>query len=267
MLHSRAAVLSGLDAAVVAWRIAVGAVSSQRLQLISDFIAAEKASGAWDLTDDYWVLWGENETQALTSLKQRRVATAVNSPTFTASRGYAFNGTTNYINSGCVPSTAKVAMTGTNVRIGFYERTDLASTTAVSVGVGGGGSSIFQGISRSAGNFVLSRLNGNAAIGYTLPVVTGLGYTAVSRNGNTVDDNVAYKNGVALVFASGTPTFIGVLPTNAIYIGAHDNFGTASSFRATSMGLVCVGASLSAAQELAQYTAVQAFATAIGAQV
>jgi hypothetical protein len=266
MLHSRFVPLSGLNAAVVAWRNAVGPVSPQRLQVLSDFIAAEQSSGAWARTDDYWVLWGENETQALTSLKQIRVATAVNSPTFTASRGYAFNGTTNYIDTNFSPSTNGAALTGTNVRIAVYERTNLASSTTVSAGVNTG-AAILQIISRSGGGLLLNRLNSSAAIGYTLSASTSLGYSAISRNGSDVESCAGHKNGVACAFSSGAPTFAGVLPSNTLCIAAHNGGGVVSQFRATSNGFTCVGAALSAAQELAQYNAVQAFATAIGAQV
>lgn len=76
-----------------------------------------------------------------------------------------------------------------------------------------------------------------------------------------------YKNGVALVNSVFPFLSTGSLPDHAICVGALNNGGTIASFRAASVGFVSVGASLSSAQELAQYNAVQAWATAIGANV
>jgi hypothetical protein len=57
------------------------------------------------------------------------------------------------------------------------------------------------------------------------------------------------------------------LPIVPILVGGYNNAGVFTSPRATSIGFMTVGATLSAAQELAQYNAVQAWATAVGANV
>lgn len=254
------------DADALLWRDAVvtngGTVSGPRLAIVSAFIRAEKASGAWALTDDYWGLWGESEPQALTSLKQRRLATAVNSPTFTIDRGYAFNGTTQYINTGFAPNTHKVAMTGSNARLAIYERTNVLADNYAAGSYNG----VPQGL------LITPRFGSNTArtmIDSSVDIILGTvtdsrGLTAGYRSDTT---NLGiYKNGASL----GTMTSASngtALPTSALAIGCFLNGVTPGSFRAASEGFVCVGASLSAAQELAQYNAVQAWATAVGAQV
>lgn len=264
MLHSRGIVLSRSE--VTAWRSAVFAagssVSADRISLLSQFIAAEQASGAWSLTDDYWVLWGEDATQALISLKQRRTATAVNSPTFTASRGYTFDGSTNYINTGFTPSTNAVAMSGADLRIAVYERTNLASST-IRAGVSDNSNRGLYVDSRSAGGLLSVQINCSA-----LTLATGItdsrGFVVASRSAGPVF--TGYNRGLSI--GTGTPgSNATVLPTREIYIGALDNIGSPANYSACSLGMVVVGASLSADQEAAQYNAVQAFASAIGAQV
>jgi hypothetical protein len=50
-------------------------------------------------------------------------------------------------------------------------------------------------------------------------------------------------------------------------VGCFNNVGTAAGFRASSVGFDVVGGPLSDAQELAQYNAIQAWATSVGANV
>lgn len=253
----------GLDADALLWRDAVvtngGSVSAARLAVVSAFIIAEKAAGIWALTDDYWVFWAENAIQALTSLKQLRLATAVNSPVFTEDRGYAFDGTTNYINTGFIPSTHAVAMTGTSLGLAVYERTNIGisryhgaySTTTRSL--------YFS--PRTGSSVYVGGANGESgAIG---SVSDSRGLTAVEQSSGTVGFD---KNGVGV--ATSTPSVGSVLPAIALYLGAYNNAGSAAGFRAVSVGFALARAgSLSPTQKLAQYSAIQAFATAVGAQV
>jgi hypothetical protein len=253
------------DPDVTAWVAEVvsngGTVSNNRRQLVDRFVAAEKLSGAWSLTDDYWALWGEDSVQALTSLKQRRLATAINSPTFTADRGYAFDGVTNYVNTSFVPSTHAIAMTGTNLRIAVYERTNLSLTGVFAAGTRNGSTQIFRLNPRRASTGTMqASVNHNPDFGGVVP--NSRGYSSAGFNGSIYE----YKNGV-FVDPGPTGTTGTLLCTHPISIGAYNNLGVIAGFRGASEGFVAVGATLTAAQELAQYTAVQAWATSIGANV
>lgn len=261
--------LGAVPPAVALWATEVvangGSVSTARLAIASTFVVAEEASGAWNLTDDYMPLWGENAPQALTSLKQRRLATAVNSPTFTADRGYVFNGSTSYLNTGFIPATHAVAMTATSVHFEVYERTNVNSGTAYAGGVLNSSS---RGISirpRSSNNSLI--LANSAAATFTLPSATSVGLTQGGRNGLLVTDAYGAKNGVDMTRTVNPASLGASLPVNSIFLGAYDNAGTAAGFRAASIGFSSVGAALSQAQRLARYNAVQAWATAVGAQV
>ena len=258
------------DFDVLAFRASVqgfgGTVSDARMAVIDTFVAADKASSAWGLTDDYWALWGEDASttgpQSLTSIKQRRLAVAVNSPTGTNDRDYAFNGTTQYINTGFIPSTHGINCTGTNQRIGVYERTNVSSA-GVSAGV-------FDAAVR---NLLINNRTGTTAQGrvntlsqnFILDVTDSRGLKATSRasGGLTVK---LFDRGAPLLSTTAASTATAA-PTRAIYVGCYNNAGTAASFRASSVGFVVVGGPLSDAQELAQYNAVQAWATSVGANV
>jgi hypothetical protein len=253
-------------AEAAAWQAAViangGTVSAGRLAVVSSFIAAEKSAGTWALTDDYWGLWGENAPQALTSLKQLRLCTAVAAPTFTADRGYVFNGTTQYLDSGFVPSTHAVAMTGSNLRAAAYERTNVTTSTYVLGAGGDDANSNVRFIPRTASSTMQAALN-SALTNHATGITDSRGYSAASRSGSTY---ATYKNGVSA--GSGVPGTTGTtLTVRSIFIGATNSAGVAGTFRAASVGLIAVGGTLSAPQELAQYTNVQAWATAVGANV
>lgn len=260
------AALAGLTPEVLAWEAAVvtngGAVSVARRLIVNQFILAEKSDGTWSQTDDYWALWGESAAQSLTSLKQRRLATAVNSPTFTTDRGYDFDGTTQYINTGFSPSTHAVAMTGTSLRIAAYERVNLASSGVAAASFNFSATNL--SVTPRASNRIYARINSD--ILQTATTVTdSRGLTAVQRSASVY---ASYKNGSLVAFVGPPASEASSLPWAILFIGASSsNAGTPMTFRAGSEGFVCAGAPFSAAQELAQYNNVQAFATAVGAQV
>ncbi len=242
-----------------------GTVSTGRQAVVATFIAAEKASGAWEKTDDYWGLWGENAAQALTSLKQRRLATLPVAPTFTTDRGYAFNGTTQYINTGFIPSTHAVAMATTDVRAAVYERTNVTANT-YAVGTADTSSRRILLRPRNSGNGLVEA-NTSGASTYTLPAANSQGLFAGSRNGVVAASVLAYKNGEVMTRTTDATGFGASLPAIAVFIGGYNLAGALTSPRPCSVGFVAIGASLTAAQELSQFNAVQAWATAVGANV
>ncbi len=256
------------DADVLSWEAAViangGTVSLARRIIVDQFVFSEKASNAWSLTDDYHGLWGENAAQSLTSIKQRRLATATNSPTFTADRGYTCDGVTNYIDTGFVASTHAIAMTENSAHLEVYERTNVSGNNSAA-GTLSTSAKYLAIRPRSAGGAFIYSISTPAT--YTLPVATSLGLTQGGRNGTLVTDVYGAKNGVDMV-RTADPTVMGtLLPDFSLILGAHNNAGTPASFRATSLGFISYGAALSGAQRLARYNAVQAWATAVGAQV
>lgn len=263
-----AAVSMSVEGETAAYAAAVvangGTVSDARIAILNTFIRTEKASGAWALTDDYWGLWAENATQALVSLKQRRLATVTAAPTFTQDRGYAFNGSTQVVDTGFIPGTHAAAMGVNSSHIETYERTDVSSNT-VSAGVTTTTARSLAVRPRSSGSALGG---GNSANGtWTLPAATSLGLTQVGRNGALATDAYGAKNGVDMTRTVDPASLGATLPSHSIYIGAA-NTGAISAARACSVGYVACGAALpTSALRLARYNAVQAWAAAVGAQV
>jgi len=256
------------DADVLAWEAAViaagGSVSLARRVVVDQFVFSEKASGAWALTDDYWALWAENALQALVSLKQLRLATTVNSPTFTADRDYAFDGLSNYINTGFIPSAHGVNYTGNVQRLAAYERTNV-SVVGVAAGARAGSSNSISLNPRNANVMTGSVNNSAGAATFSISPSDSRGLKALSRAGGTTA--LGYDRGARKTDATGLTIGSTSAPGVPLFIGAFNSSGTAISFRAASVGFVAIGGPLSDAQELAQYNAVQAWATSVGANV
>jgi len=258
------------DSDVAAWAAAVvtngGTVSPARSGLVSTMVAAWKTAGTWTVIDDAWLLVAENAAQALTSLKQKRLAVAVNAPAFTIDRGYAFGGTA-YIDTLFIPGTHFVAMTGTNLHIAVYERTNVATTNVAAAGCVNSSSLSLTMNPRSASNFMATQVNCQSIGPSGDTVSDSRGLSVGSRNGTLAADVLAYKNGVAVA-----PFTVGTLgstrPTAKLYIGARsDAANTAGGFRAATEGFVSVGAAIPAGQQPGFYNALQSFMAAVGANV
>jgi len=252
-------VLEETEAWVGAVRANSGSVSDDRARVVGAFIAAEKDAGTWALTDDYWALWGENATQALVSLKQRRLATTSGSPTFAANTGYTFSGT-NYINTGFIPSSHAVNLVAASGRLASYDRTNVAASNTV-ISAGAVDLTIVTrsstGLMRGAMCSATFNVTGSEASDRR-------GHNVLVRTGATT--GIAYRRGAASG-SGGTVASTTALPSVALFIGGANSAGSITGGFAGSIGMFVIGAPLTAAQEAAHYTNVQAWATSVGANV
>lgn len=264
-LYGRGLTLQGAVLAdpVSQWAIAVvnngGTVSAGRETLLRALVADLQAAGTWNRYDDIFLLAGENAAQALTSLKQRELSVAVATPTFTADRGYVFNGTSSYLATRFTPAANAAAMSGNDMRIAGYERTNLNSA--------GYTAGVLMPVSTSS--LLLRSRNGSSAQGrlnsglFSLTNSNSLAMVALSRTSAGVFQG--FYRGASI--GTTTTTSATTLPSLPMFIGAFNNNGTAASFRAASIALVTVGASFTVAQEAADYAIWQVYMTAIGANV
>ncbi len=117
--------ISSHDSDATAWGAAVftagGALSAGRFGTVNTLVESLKSGGAWSGLDRLWLHAAENATQALIDLKARSTATAVNSPTFTADRGYTGNGTTNYLNLNLAANAGGINFTRDDASFGSIE--------------------------------------------------------------------------------------------------------------------------------------------------
>jgi hypothetical protein len=257
---------SALDPDAARWISAVGAgnVSQPRGALISNTIRELKAAGVWSDLDWLPVLAAENAASALVDWKARKTMTAINSPTFTADRGYAFDGSTNYLWTGFTPSTDSVAATGTSFMLGAYERTNVSASTVVI----GAFISSTQNLRLTVRNVADAlQLSANTAMTSLSTTTTdGRGLSVGATNGTAAS---GYKNGAVTALSPVTLTTPGSSATSVqLFIGAQNNSGSPGGFRAASVGYALFGGNAwTAAQHAQFYNIMQRYMTTLGANV
>jgi len=261
-----AALFGTSDPDVIAWLKAGvangGFYTALDVAMATAFVAADKASGAFYLTDDYRVHCVASQVLAMTSLKKRVLATAFGSPVHTAYRDVTTNGLSSYLNTNFTPSTDAAAMTKDSVHVEVFERTNVSGNGVAIGGTSGSNRSIAMQ-TRNGGNALC---DSNSAFGvFTLPAATSVGLTQSGRSGPLATDAYAAKDGVDMVRTT-TPSGLGAsLPAHALFIGAFNNQGTAANLRGSSYLGGAYGAALSGAQRLARANAWLAWARGVGA--
>lgn len=257
---------AGIDLDCARWIAAVGQsnVTQPRGRLVSDTIRELKAAAVWADLDFLPVLCAENAASALVDWKARKVMTATASPTFTADRGYLFDGAANYLATGFTPSTDCVAATGTSFMLGAYERVNLASS-GNNLGAANSSTQTARIISRTAGNVFLGNMNA-AAVNFATSLSTSVGLSVVTTDGTNGN---GYKNGALSVLSPLAWTTPGSsLTSREVFIGCYNNNGVAAGFRASTMGYALFGrGSWTATQHAQFYTIMQRFMTKLGANV
>jgi len=236
-----------------AWKTAIN-------QLFVDLKAALNVaalSSAWDAA---WFLAAETEQAALLNMVKRSHDATNSGTTFTASRGFAGDGATTYINTNYNPATQAVNVAQNSTSLGVYTRTE-GLTNRVDFG------SINAATTQRL--FIAARLTGTSAQypihqGTTSSgtVANNLGLTAGNRSGASAAQ--LYKNGSSV--ATNTVASTGVTSRN-LYICARNNADTPDSFSTNQIAFAFIGRSMTGTEHGNVYTAIQAAMTAIGANV
>lgn len=257
--HRRRTYLGDPDA--TAWATAVfvaGAQISQRQRnLTAQLVRTLKATGVWSSLDRLFLFASENSTQALTCLKTRNTATAVNSPTFTALRGYTGNGTSSYIDTLFNPFSGSPNYTQNSGMMAAWSVSGASSGTSVLIG---NDDLNVSSIRATLSTRWLYNINSAGAGQFQYITTDQLGFVAVDRPSSTSEKS--YKSGALLNTATDSSIAV---PNNKFFALAGNNAGVASSFCPLQIGIGCIGASLGDSGQAALYTAARAYMNAIGA--
>ena len=189
------------EAETVAWIADVvsngGTVSDARAALVDDLIVALKADGVWTKLDRLWLFAAENQPSALTDLVALDLATAVNSPSFTADQGYTGNGSTSYVNTTYNPTTDAVSYALNSASVSFWGRTNRASNSTEQIGaVSGSGAfiDVFEG------NTLWFFINTNSFS--SVPNTLGSdGFFTLNRSGSAGANVQVYRNGSSVLIS------------------------------------------------------------------
>jgi hypothetical protein len=222
-------VASAIDPATTAWVNQVvtngGTVSGGRQTIVNTFIVCLKTNSLFTTFDRYWLLAGENTQSALTDMVG--LVSATNSgATFTASTGYAGNGSTTFVNTNFVPSTNGVNYTQNSASFGGQVQTN--RTSAGNQSEYGAGNSAFTQVAglltlEGGGSSLIFINGGNRTIA-----------TSTSSRGSwiaviaTSSSGALYFNGSSGAAPGGPWSGLSAqgLPNASFYVGGTNQSGT-----------------------------------------
>lgn len=225
-----------------------------RKVLIDKAVKALKAEGIWSKLDGLWLTAAADSQAAKVNWIDPGTydLTAVNSPTFTADRGYQGDGATSYLDTGMSDGSLTHFMRddASMFAWGTLEHTGVG----VDAIIGSANLNRFYLWDRNASNLMRARLHDPSADSAT--VATALGSVAGNRASST--SKTLYKDGtVAATIASTSDT----ATVGALYLLRRStNYNGASR-----VGAAAIGAALTDSQHQALHDAVEGYMVGVGA--
>ncbi|MGO4334963.1 hypothetical protein AB4037_08610 [Labrys sp. KB_33_2] len=233
-----------------------------RKALINSTIVGLKTSGIWAKADALYVTAAHDAQSArLNWVQDLYNLTAINAPTFTVDRGYAGDGSTSSLVTGITPETASLKFKQDSSHISFYNRSVRAADASIQMGVFTGSTATYLQ-TRGTGDQFNQALN-DAGSAPAIANAANPGLYAIDRASSA--QFLAFKNGAQV----GTSVIASTAPTNAAQFGILfiTSDGGSLGFTTDQVGCATIGASLGVTMQGQLYTAIQAYMTAIGANV
>ena len=229
--------------------------SPARKVLISQTIAALTIAGVWQKLDMLQVYAADAQANALLNwISSSYNASLVNTPTFTTDRGFTFNGTTQYLDTGYNPSTGPKWGQNSHT-FGRWMRSGSAGNVA-DLGVNDGSgrtatiASNAAGVAYTVGDSSVTSTQATSPIGNIAAVRSVAGSFDIYKAGASVANIVAVSNsGANLNF----------------YVAALNLSGAAANFSSNEYSATYVGQSLNSTEMAALHSALQAYMTGVGA--
>jgi hypothetical protein len=247
------------DGDTLAWQSAVqgagGAVGYAQLGFVDRLIFDLKAANAWAGLDRLWLFAAENTQQALIDLVARAAATAVNSPTFTAARGWQGNGTSSYLNSNFNAATAGDKFQLNDASHGVWVETYNSGASGGFEVVNDFSAYSFVRGNDGSGNMSWA-VNNNGAVGAAAIANTGIqtGLFQAQRTGASA--LALFRNGASIATDSRTTGIV----RNQNH-GILANLG--ANFSAARLAAAFIGGSLTG-KEAGFYNAMRTYMTSVG---
>lgn len=219
-----------------------------------------KQEGVWAILDRLWIFATEYQEHARINLKapSSPQLTEITSPTWTASEGYAFNGSSSYIETNFIPSSDCEKAILNSASLGVYLRTNVSGADVTDFGATDG--SVQSGVyAKWSDNSIMGSVHS------TGPSVVSTGTSASGLTGysRTASNNVNfYRNGTLLGSGSASSS---ALPTTQMYIGAMNNNGSPLFMSTRQISMAYYGSGN--IDNSALYSVFQDFATMIGFNV
>lgn len=227
-----------------------------RKALIDTYIGALKAAGIWTLLDCLYLLAAHTTQAAVINVKTPGTfnGATVNSPTFTADRGYVGNGTSSRVRTNFTPSTQGVNYTQNSASAWAWTRT-ASDVSGVSV-IGNVSANVVKIIPRNGSDVASFTIN-NATAGTVAGSTDASGMWGVSRAASGTAKG--WRNGVQ--FGTDFTNNSSGLPAQEQWMGGAATTG----FSTNQMAFAAWGAALDSTQAAAFYSATLAYMQGVGA--
>ncbi|MEZ0242544.1 MAG: hypothetical protein ACAH11_04170 [Sphingomonas sp.] len=255
--RARVALDSGAAALVARMSMAP---DGARAGLIDALVRALKGAGIWAKLDLLYLMAAHDAQAArLNWIAAANDLSAVNSPAFTADRGYAGDAATSYLDTGWVPwGAAHFALDSSAIGCWINAGTDTGSDFAVAMGARDASNGAFVGPRGNAGS-IRGRVNQASSAASSGTVANRQGLTALSR---TASNLVSCYRGASLDGAFATAS--SARPTVALWLGCLNANGAFSNGVDNRIAAAFAGAGLSGAEVAALHAALAAYLTAVG---
>ena len=226
--------------------------ATDRRVLINSLVKSLVQAGIWDKLDAFYMLAAADAQSALLNWVSTSYSlTAVSSPTFAADRGYTSNGTSSYLDTGFNPTTAvspKYLLD--SAHLGSWLRNDLTNLNYFDIGNNGARFNARSSSANALRGFLNDATNGNFGAN-----ATSIGHFVLNRS--AAGARQGYQNGSAL--GSDTQASTALSNSSILILQVGSQFSLRQSAAAH------FGASLSAAEDLALYNALNTYLLAVGA--
>ena len=233
------------------------APSGNDVVIINNVIRTLSHSGIWQRMGMFQVQAAHASQAACVDWKvPTRIASPINSPTFTANQGYTGNSGTMYLDSGYNPSLDP-NVTQNSFSMGVFYWNDLTAVSTIELG---NTNSSYGG--RNISNLQTARVNASTSFNASTTITASgsRGAHAVSRINSTTCR--FYNEGVA-VGSDVANSSVGVSNEN-MFICARNTAGTPVSFTGRTVSAVWAGATFTDAEQLIIANALNAYMTAKG---
>lgn len=227
--------------------------SDTRAALIDTLVRSLKDAGVWAKLDLLYLLAAHDAQAArLNWVSTSYALAAVNSPGFTADRGYAGDGTTSYLDTGFQPGVSAGSKAAQNsLHLGGW-----SLGNADPSGADAGGGTLYL-IPRSSGNLT-SRCNDTATA--TVAVGNAMGHSLISRTGSAGYSR--YRDAASL----GDATAASSAPSaQSLLVCARNSATVPVNYSSRRVAAVSCGSGLGAGEVAALKAALGVYLTALGA--
>ncbi len=236
--------------------------TAARKTLINNLIVSLKSAGVWSKLDTLYVMAAADSQAARQNwIKDAHNLTAVGGPSFTADRGYDFDGASQYLRTGYVPSADAVnyALNSGSAFVWCRENVAIDGYALSGAGLSGQVGVIPRRGAGAPDTYVAVVNTGGTTGATTGSVSNSIGLTHADRSASAL--TTVYKNGLSAT----TNTVVSAALANVeVYLGARNNAGSPNSFDTRQQAGAGMGASLGA-EAATLYSALNTYFQAVGA--